>query len=107
VRWPEQKQWLWFIIQGGKETRMSITLDLPEELENELSAEASQLGLSLPEYILRVLSTGLVMGKIPKTGAELVEYWQSEGLIGTRPDITDSQAHARQIREQVQRRTRI
>jgi hypothetical protein len=86
---------------------MSIMLNLPEELENELSAEATQLGLSLPEYILRVLSTGLVMSKTPKTGAELVEYWQSEGLIGTRPNITDSQAHARQIREQAQRRTRI
>ena len=86
---------------------MSITLDLPEELENELSAEATQLGLSLPEYILRVLSTGLIMDKTPKTGAELVEYWQSEGLIGTRPDITDTQARARQIREQAQRRTRI
>ena len=86
---------------------MSITLDLPEELENELSAEASQLGLSLPEYILRVLSTGLIMGKTPNTGAELVEYWQSEGLIGTRPDIADSQVHARQIREQTQRRTQV
>jgi len=86
---------------------MSVTLDLPEELEYELSAEANQLGLSLPEYILRVLSTGLAIGKTPKTGAELVEYWQSEGLIGARPDIIDSQAHARQIREQAERRTRI
>jgi hypothetical protein len=86
---------------------MSITLDLPEELENELSAEATQFGLSLPEYILRILSTGLVMAKTPRTGAELVEYWQSEGLIGTRPDITDSQARARHIREQAQRRARI
>ena len=86
---------------------MSITLDLPEELENELSAEASKLGLSLPEYILRLLSTGLILDKTPKSGAELVKYWQSEGLIGTRPDITDSQAHARQIREQAERRTRI
>jgi hypothetical protein len=85
---------------------MSITLDIPEELENELSAEALQLGVSLPEYVLRVLSTGLITGKRPKTGAELVEYWQSEGLIGTRSDITDSQAHARQIREQAECRTR-
>ena len=85
---------------------MSITLDLPEELESELSAEAAQLGISLPEYVLRILSTGLVIGKRPKTGAELVEYWHNEGLIGTRLDIADSQAHARQIREQAERRTR-
>ena len=86
---------------------MSIMLDLPEELENELSAEANQLGLSLPEYVLRILSTGLVIGKTPKTGAELVQYWQSEGLIGTRSDIADSQEHARQIREQAERQRRI
>ena len=85
---------------------MSITLDLPEELENELSTEANQLGLSLPEYVLRVLSTGFVIGDRPRSGAELVEYWQNQGLIGSRPDIADSQAHARQIRERAERRTR-
>ena len=83
---------------------MSIAVDLPEELENELSAEAAQLGLSLPEYVLRVLSTGVVIGRRPKTGAELVDYWGNEGLIGTRSDISDSQAHARQIRNEAERR---
>jgi hypothetical protein len=39
----------------------------------------------------------------PKTGAELVAYWQSEGLIGTRPDIADSQAYARGIRRQAEK----
>ena len=38
--------------------------------------------MSLPEYVLRVLSTGVVIGKEPKTGAELVDYWRNEGLIG-------------------------
>jgi hypothetical protein len=83
---------------------LSIAVDLPEELEAELSAEAAQLGLSLPEYVLRVLSTGVVIGKRHKTGAELVDYWESEGLIGTRADITDSQEHARQIRNEAERR---
>jgi hypothetical protein len=85
---------------------MSITLDLPQELESELSAEAAQLGISLPEYVLRLLSTGFVIGKKPQTGAELVQYWQDEGLTGTRPDIADSQAHARQIRQRTERRAR-
>ena len=85
---------------------MSIAVDLPEELENEPSAEAAQLGLSLPEYVLRVLSIGVVVGKRPKTGAELVDYWENEGLIGTRSDITDSQQHARQIRNEAERRPR-
>lgn len=77
---------------------------IAEELENELSAQAAQLGLSLPEYVLRVLTNGVVSGKRPKTGAELVEYWENEGLIGTRPDITDSRPHARQIRKEAERR---
>jgi hypothetical protein len=34
---------------------MSITVDVPQDLEKELSAEAAQLGISLPEYILRIL----------------------------------------------------
>lgn len=83
---------------------MSIAVDLPKELENELSAEAAQLGLSLPEYVLRVLSTGVVIGKRPKTGADLVDYWEGEGLIGTRSDVSDSQAHARRIRDEAEQR---
>jgi hypothetical protein len=43
---------------------------------------------------------------LPKTGSELVAYWQSEGLIGTRTDITDSQRHARQLRRQAEKRAR-
>jgi hypothetical protein len=83
---------------------MSILLDLPQELESELANEATQLGLSLTEYVLRLLSTRLLVGALPTTGAELVAYWQREGAIGTRPDITDSYAHARQIRHQAERR---
>ncbi len=85
---------------------MSITLDLPQELENELATEATQMGLSLAEYVLRLLSTRSVVGPLPTTGAELVAYWQREGVIGMRPDITDSQAHARQIRHHAESRRR-
>ncbi|HEY3232569.1 MAG TPA: hypothetical protein VGJ87_25280 [Roseiflexaceae bacterium] len=77
---------------------MEITLDLSQELESELSIEAERLGLPLSEYVLRVLSTGRLVGTTPKTGAELVDYWQNEGLIGMRPDIADSREHARLIR---------
>ncbi len=85
---------------------MSITLDLPQELESALATEATQLGLSLTEYVLRLLSTRSLAGQRPTTGAELVAYWQREGVIGTRLDITDSQAHARQIRHHAERRRR-
>ena len=83
---------------------MTLTLDLPHELETELSAEAERLNMPLPEYILRVLTIGRFASNTPKTGAELVDYWHQEGLIGTRPDIADSQEHARMLRDMAERR---
>lgn len=83
---------------------MSIALKLPEELERELSAEAARLELSLAAYVLRLLATAPALASQPETGAELVDYWQSEGLIGTRFDITDSPPHARRIRDRAERR---
>jgi hypothetical protein len=85
---------------------VSITLDLPQELEDELSAEAARLGLPLPEYVVRILATGRPRSFLPKTGAELVEFWQSERLIGSRPEIADGQDHARKLRRQAERRVR-
>ena len=84
---------------------MSINLDLSPELENQLATEASQLNLSLSEYILQVLSIRKVLTHPPKTGAELVAYWQSVGVINSRPDIIDSQIHARNLRHQAETRT--
>ena len=83
---------------------MTVTLDLPAEVENELSAEATRLGLPLREYILRLLSGTLKADNRPKTGAELVEYWRSEGLIGMCSDIADSPIHAREIRRKAEHR---
>ena len=83
---------------------MSITLELPEDLESALTTEAAHLGLSLSEYTLRLLSTRILPASVPTTGAALVAYWQREGVIGTRPDIPDSQAYARQLRHRAERR---
>ena len=85
---------------------MIITLDLPEQLVKKLSVEAAQLGVSLGEYIQRVLATGRNAEQTRKTGADLMAYWQSEGVIGCRPDITDSQQHARELRAQAEQRAR-
>jgi hypothetical protein len=84
---------------------MTITLELPEELENELSQEADMLGLSLPDYTLRLLFLRPNLEAVPQTGAELVTYWRNAGVIGTRSDIADSQQHARQLRAKAERRT--
>lgn len=85
---------------------MSINLDLPPELEDELFTEASRLNLPLSEYILRILSVRQVLENPPKTGAELVAYWQSEGVINSQPDITNSQAYARKLRNEAETRER-
>lgn len=77
------------IISVNEEDRikMSITLELPPELESELSTEAKRLNLPLSEYLLCVLLTRQFPINPPKTGADVVAYWQSEGLINSRPDI--------------------
>ena len=85
---------------------MNVSIELPSDLENELSAEASQLKLPRSEYILRVLSFRPFLQNPPKTGVELVAYWESIGVINSRPDITDSQEHARRLRDQTEHRER-
>lgn len=79
---------------------MTLTLELPYELEHELSEEAERRGLSLSEYALLVLATGLTLEKMPVTGSELVAFWEEQGLIGSRTDIHDTEAFARSLREQ-------
>jgi hypothetical protein len=82
-------------------------LDLPDELERELSAEAARLGLPLAEYALRVLRHGRLPApevELPRTGAEILAYWEREDLLGTAKEITDPAEHARQLRRQAERR---
>ena len=83
---------------------MTLTLELPPELEAELAEEAARLNLPLPEYALRLLR-GARAGAGPlQTGADLVAYWERTGVIGSRPEIVDSQAHARRLRRAAQSR---
>jgi hypothetical protein len=83
---------------------MNISLELPSDLENELSTEAARLKLPLTEYVLRILSLRPDLENPPKTGAELIQYWEKAGVINSRPDIQNSQDHARQIRHQAETR---
>jgi len=85
---------------------MTLKLELSRELEIKLSTEASRLGLPLSEYALRVLGTSQVPVVMPKTGRELATYWQDEGLVGTRPEISDSVEHARSLRREAEKRSR-
>lgn len=85
---------------------MTLILDLPQDLEREPAAEAAELGLPLDEYALRLLYTRPFIGPELRTGSELVAYWQKVHVIGSRQDIADSQGYARQLREQVESRSR-
>jgi hypothetical protein len=82
---------------------MSLTLDLPPELEARLQDEAARRGVPLEEYALELLRSQVTARTV---GAQIVAEWEQAGVIGSRPDITDSQAHARMLRERAQQRDR-
>jgi hypothetical protein len=82
---------------------MRLILDLPEELERELTVNAQREGLSLSEYVIQLLTER--GGEPVKTGAKLVDYWEEIGVIGMLGDIDDSQAYARKIRSAAEKRT--
>jgi len=86
---------------------VTIILNLSDELERELTNEAARLGLPVSEYALRLLSGNRARATeapIGLTGAEVVAYWEREGVIGSRTDIEDPAAYAREIRERAQNR---
>jgi hypothetical protein len=85
---------------------MSLVLDLSAELETELASEAAQLGIPLSEYALRLIAVARETRPALQNGAELLAYWKGEGLVGTRHEIADSQAQARALRQQAERRPR-
>jgi len=83
---------------------MPRTVELPDDLADALTDEASRLGLSLPDYTVRLLTSVRPAVAAVQSGADLVAFWRAEGLVGSRPHIADSQAEARRLRDQAQRR---
>ncbi len=83
---------------------MPLTVELPDDLADALTGEAARAGMSLPDYAVRLLAAARPPAVTVRTGADLVAYWQVEGLIGGRADVADSRAEARRLREQAQRR---
>ena len=82
----------------------SLTLKIPEYLQERLTREAQHLGMSIEQYASRLLGAEPETKKSVMTGAEVVDFWKREGLIGSREDIDDSQSHARRIRHEAERR---
>jgi hypothetical protein len=88
---------------------MSIVINLPDELERTIAAEAVKAGMTVSDYVAdRLAKTTTVTAngetKARLSGAALVQRWRDLGLIGYRSDITDPEAHSRRLREDAQRR---
>ena len=83
---------------------MPQTVELPDDLADALTDEAARLGLSLPDYAVRLLASARPSAASVRSGADLVAFWRTEGFIGSRPDIANSQSEVRSLRDQAQRR---
>lgn len=85
---------------------MPLTLDLPGDLERTLNAKAACLGVPVAEYAVQILAKSQSIDELReiRTGADLVAFWERNGVIGSRPDIVDSVEHARGLRAQAERR---
>jgi hypothetical protein len=111
---------------------MTLTLDLPPDLEARLTSEAARRGLSPADYLLELVRSATpeapssepsvepdetedLLGPWPEdeprptTPAEVVAYWEREGVLGIwadRTDIPDSPEYARQLRRQAEQHGR-
>jgi hypothetical protein len=85
---------------------MSITLNLNPDVEARAESQAAARGLSVEEYLEEAVEQ---LVSAPATGAELLEHWRREGVVGAwadREDIQDSAAYARQLRNEAETRRR-
>lgn len=77
---------------------MTVTIDLPQELERLLSTKANQLGLSVQDYLLQLLYTSL--GNKPKNGAEpVVQRSLNNGDIINEPAQESNQSLMARLRK--------
>jgi hypothetical protein len=84
---------------------MTITLELTPAEASALTRKSKERGQPLPEYIQARVKE-LATEELQPIGAQIVAEWEREGVIGYRTDISDSQVHARKIREKAQTRAR-
>ncbi len=94
---------------------MTLTLELTPEQEQRIEAGAKRRNMDAASYAKALLfeEEQGYRSQVPAqaaeeqwSGADLVAYWEREGLIGTRPYIQDSLEHAWAIRRRAERRTR-
>lgn len=76
---------------GNREVPMTLTLDLPTDLESKLAAEAAGLGLPLSEYVVRLLAED----RPPNPPRGRVRTWSP---IGRRRDSSPRGRTSRTVR---------
>jgi hypothetical protein len=88
-----------------------LTVDQKLELIGLLWDSIPAEAMPMPEWhkqeIERRLAADPLPNPTPRTGAEVVAYWEREGLLGTRTDVTDPGEHARALRESAQKRPTV
>lgn len=84
---------------------MTLTIELTPDAERVLRRAAARRGMGATDLARELLEEQLETedqeGQAPATGAELVAYWQAEGVFGAwaeRTDIPDSPTYARELR---------
>ena len=86
---------------------MTYSIELPPALAKRVRQEARKRKLDVQEFLRQAVEGAVATATIPRTGAELVEYWRRLGLIGMwadRADIGDSAKYARALRQQAEQR---
>jgi hypothetical protein len=80
---------------------MTITLELPPDLEARLSEEAASSNISEEKLAFQLIAMALPPPEF-KSNAEAIDYWKQIGLIGMwadREDMKDSTAWVQQQRD--------
>jgi hypothetical protein len=86
---------------------MTLTIKLTKAEKQGLERLASERGMGLDEYARTLLLAGSgASAPVITSGAELVDYWQREGVLGAKTGDTDSAAAARHIRKRAEQRVR-
>ena len=82
---------------------MAIAIELRPEIEAQLRERAARAGVDVTEYAGRLIEEGLT-GR-PMTGADVLAYWDREGVRGVFAGGPDSPELARQLRAQEEGRS--
>ena len=79
---------------------MTFTLELPDALAKQLQALPTEKVSSVHAAALDAIEEQIqAQPEQIKTGAQLVDFWKRNGLIGFRSDIKDTDAEYARLRE--------